>query len=335
MLRIASLFIIMAGFGFLAACGPEGKEAAEPEEAALEITIDKFVYTRRWGMPSDEAVDQGIGPTHGGVVVDGAGAIYTSADRGIYVFDADGRILRTMEAAPLQGLHAMTIVILGGEEIIYGAANNRAEVVKFKTDGEVLMRIPFPKESGVKGAFRPTGVAVTPAGHILITDGYGTNVIYEFDAEGKYLAHFGGSDADDPAKFRTPHGIAIDRRYDPARILVADREKRRLVHFAMDGSFISEVIGGLRRPCAVSILGDYVAIAELEGRVAILDGENKLMGVLGDNPNSKQWANYGVGAKDWQDALHTAPHGLSWDVNGNLYVQDWNATGRLTKWRLR
>ena len=29
--------------------------------------------------------------------------------------------------------------------------------------------------------------------------------------------------------------------------------------------------------------------------------------------------------------VFTAPHGLCFDAEGNLYVMDWNKTGRLTK----
>lgn len=32
-----------------------------------------------------------------------------------------------------------------------------------------------------------------------------------------------------------------------------------------------------------------------------------------------------------QLGIFTAPHGLSFDQAGNLYVEDWNKTGRITK----
>ena len=88
---------------------------------------------------------------------------------------------------------------------------------------------------------------------------------------------------------------------------------------------------GLRRPCSVSIHGDNVAIAELQGRVAILDKENKVISVLGDNPDKSQWANFGLPVPAWKEGIFIAPHGLSYDKEGNLYVQDWNKTGRVTK----
>ena len=73
------------------------------------------------------------------------------------------------------------------------------------------------------------------------------------------------------------------------------------------------------------------AVAELKARVTILDKTGTPVAFLGDNPNKAQWANFGVPPQDQQLGIFTAPHGLSFDKAGNLYVQDWNKTGRVTK----
>jgi DNA-binding beta-propeller fold protein YncE len=287
-----------------------------------------------WGGGANSAVSSpAIGATHGGVVVDRDGSIYISSSRGVFVFSASGELLRSLEQPKFTNIHAMALREENGVEYIYAARNAQSEAIKFTTAGELVLRIGFPTESGVKGRFKPTAITVKPDGNILIADGYGTNQIFEFDAQGQYQSHFGGQDATDVEKFNTPHGITLDDRYVPARLLVADREKRRLVHFSLAGDFIAEVITGLRRPCAVSISAEgYVAVAELEGRVAVLDPNNALVGVLGNNPNQRQWARYKIPEAAWQPGVFTAPHGLSWDHAGNLYVQDWNAVGRVTKW---
>lgn len=285
-----------------------------------------------WGVPEGKENSPDIGSTHGGIVVSKDGSIFVSSTRGIFVFNDAGERLRSIEGPEYTDIHAMLLREEDGVEYIYAARNNAAEAIKLKTDGEIVLKLPFPAESGVKGAFRPTAVTVKPNGNILIADGYGTNMVFEFDPAGKYLSAFGGRGPGDVEKFQTPHGIALDERYTPARLLIADREKRRLVHFDLDGKFIAEVITGLRRPCAVSILNGQVAIAELEGRVALLNEKNELVGVLGDNPTAKERANFGVSTDDWKIGVFTAPHGLSWDAEGNLYVQDWNVSGRVSKW---
>ena len=114
-------------------------------------------------------------------------------------------------------------------------------------------------------------------------------------------------------------------------LLVCDRENRRIQRFTLDGEFVDIPATGLRRPCAMSIVGDELAIAELEGRVTVLDENFDLVAHVGDNPDKSQWANNGVPPSAWENGVFTAPHGCCLDKDGNLYVSDWNATGRLSK----
>jgi hypothetical protein len=44
-----------------------------------------------------------------------------------------------------------------------------------------------------------------------------------------------------------------------------------------------------------------------------------------------QWANNPVPPTDWRDGIFTAPHGVSYDAAGNLYVMDWNKSGRISR----
>ena len=52
---------------------------------------------------------------------------------------------------------------------------------------------------------------------------------------------------------------------------MCDRENRRIVRFDLEGQFVDTLATGLRRPCSVAFQGDHLAVAELEGRVTILD----------------------------------------------------------------
>ena len=75
----------------------------------------------------------------------------------------------------------------------------------------------------------------------------------------------------------------------------------------------------------------FLAVAELEARVTILDKSGTPVAFLGDNPDGKQWANFEVKPEDQHVGIFTAPHGITFATNGDLYVQDWNVTGRVTK----
>ena len=101
-------------------------------------------------------------------------------------------------------------------------------------------------------------------------------------------------------KFNTCHGIALDTRGEKPLLLICDRANHRLQHFDLDGNFVAVItVDPGHLPCAVSFHGKNVAVAELDGRVAIIDGTNKVVSVLGENPNPKQRGNFGVPPADW------------------------------------
>jgi len=214
--------------------------------------------------------------------------------------------------------------------------------VKLSLDGKVEWEITKPTQSGFydqpadpkkkPANFAPTGVDVGPDGRIYVADGYGASVVHVFDKDRKYLKTIGtGPKGGGETGFWTSHGISVDKRFSPARLLVADRENKRLVHLDLDGKWLGVVASDLRRPCAMSFHGDVVAVAELQGRVVILDKSGKIVSTLGDNPDQKQWAAFKLEPAHWKDGIFIAPHGLTFDKDGNLFVQDWNFAGRFTK----
>lgn len=288
-----------------------------------------------WGVLPD---GEKIGPTHGGVVIGPDGRVYVSTDseKSVLVWEEDGTFVKTI-APECQGFHAMAIRQEEGKAVIYGAQLKASppRICKIDTDGKLLLEIPNAATAEVPGSWKGlTAVTVAPDGSIFAGMGYGSQMMHKFDAAGKLLKSFGGPGKED-GQFRTCHGMAIDERFGDVRLLVADRENRRLCHLTLEGEWIGVHATHLRRPCTISILGDHVAVAELEARVTILDKNGAPISFLGDNPNRKQWANFKVAKADQSLGIFTAPHGLSFAPNGDLYVQDWNETGRVTKLKKR
>lgn len=286
-----------------------------------------------WGLRPDGS--SALGPTHGAVVVDKAGNVYTSADKGVVVFSPDGKVIRSYLGKDYSRIHDMEIRQEPDGEFIYAARNANAEGIKFDAhSGKIVLKLTFPQESGLKlGRFNPTAIAVAANGDIFLSDGYASNHIFKYDKTGKYLMHF-GTKGNGLQQFNTAHGMTLDTRYEPARLLVCDRNHRpkgRLLHYSLDGKFIGEVVTGLGMPTSVAVQGDYVSVPDLHGRVVILDKTNTIIAVLGHNPDRKKGASYGIRQAQWVEGVFSGTHGSYWDNDGNLYVQDWNISGRIIK----
>ena len=308
-------------------------QAGDVAPVRMGSGIMTFDTVPGWGLGEDgKSV---IGSTHGGVVVEKAGNIYTSANGGVFVFSPKGKLLRSYTTVEYWSMHDIEIHEEDGVEYIYGARNKHREGLKFRaSDGEIVLHLPFPKESGLNPTkFNPTAITVGPDGDIYLSDGYASNHIFRFDKNGKYKTHFGVK-GNGMKEFNTAHGMTIDNRYDPPRLLICDRNhqpKGRLVHYDLDGNFIEEVVTGLGMPTSVNIQGDYVSVPDLHGRVVILNKDNVIMSVLGFNADPKLGRNYNVKQEKWQEGIFSGTHGSSWDNEGNLYVQDWNVDGRIVK----
>lgn len=286
-----------------------------------------------WGLRPDG--NSALGPTHGGVVVDKDGNVYVSANKGVVVFSPDGKVIQEYLGAEYSNIHDMEIRAEEDGEYIYGARNNNAEGIKFNAhSGKIVLKLPFPEESGLKlKRFNPTAITVAPNGDIFLADGYASNHIFKFDKTGKYVMHFGAK-GNDLKQFNTAHGMTLDTRYEPARLLVCDRNhqpKGRLLHYDLEGNFIAEVVTGLGMPTSAAVQGDYVAVPDLHGRLVILDKSNTIMAVLGHNADPKKRGSFNVPQAQWVEGVFSGTHGSYWDADGNLYVQDWNVSGRIIK----
>lgn len=279
-----------------------------------------------------------FGGTHGGITQDQKGRVYVSTQSrtGVLVYGPDGVLLKTI-ANGYPEIHSMVYVVENSDEYLYatvqkGTPNENWLFVKMRTDGTVLQKITAPPEAGFEAPneWRLTAAVPGPDGSIFIANGYGDSRMFQFDSKGQYKASFAGLGSSD-GLVNCCHGLAVDTRYEQPLLLVCDRENRRLCHFDFDRKFVRTVSQHLRRPCQVSFYHDYAVVSELEGRVTILDKNNTPIAFLGDNPHREEWAKYELRPDSILPAFFSAAHGCSIDQNADIYISDWNQTGRLTK----
>ena len=284
-----------------------------------------------------------IGPMHGDIAVSAAGEVYVSVETegmGVQVFSPDGQYLRSLENSP-SDLHGFVIRDLGDGEYIYGVSLRGQRIVKMTLAGDIVLDIPgdaIPRKFWTENQFSDgvslllSGVDVAPNGDLYVTDGYSSNYVHRFDAEGNYMETFGGKAA--PYGFNILHKLAMDTRFDPVRIIATDRLNNRVVHLGLDGEFLGVVNDELKLPAAVTILGDNVIVAELEGRITILDKAGRVVAHVGTNTDEGIGTNR-MPPEQWRTGYVVAPHGVATNAEGDLFVAEFSTFGRVHKFELR
>jgi hypothetical protein len=286
---------------------------------------------------------QTLGAMHGDIAVSRAGEVYVSvetAGMGVQVFSPDGRYLRSLDKAPTD-LHGFVIRDAGDGEHLYGVSLRGQKLVKMTLGGELVLEIgrdAIPREHWTPNRFSTelgvllSGIDVAPNGELYVTDGYSSDYVHRFDANGKYLETFGGKAT--PYGFNILDKIAIDTRFTPVRILATDRLNNRVVHLSLDGDFLGVVNDDLELPAALAIDGDNVVVGELNGRVTILDKTGKVVKHLGTNTDEGIGTNR-VPPERWRTGYVIAAHGVATNAEGDVFVAEFSTFGRVHKFDRR
>jgi hypothetical protein len=319
---------------------------------------------------------------HSGLVATDRGELVGFHAGQLVVFGSDGAVVRTVECDLTEG-HGLTLVREDGQESLWicdpgfqfsrsrdegdeglaamfgkGLRQVRRDprVVKVTLEGRVVMELPIPRldsrfSAGASGTYCPCGTAVNEArfggtGDIWVADGYGSSLVHRFDHEGRHLSVLSGEEG--AGRFNCPHAVYIDRRPSkPAELYVADRGNRRVQVYDLDGGF-QRAFGDevLNSPSGFAQWGDWLVVAELFGRVAVLDADDVLVGWIGADPDCH--AEQGWPARPgWPNAISddgfaqaptlsdagrfNSPHSLAVDADGNLFVSEWVIGGRYSK----
>lgn len=302
-----------------------------------------FEMRHDWGeLPARIA----YGNTHG-VCVDAQGHVYvhhtvnasSQSDDTVVVFDSRGRFVRSWGGEFRGGAHGLAIRREGSEEFLYFCDTRRAVVAKYSLRGERVWEIGYPEESpayqpsadGKRPRYSPTNLAISSNGDLYVADGYGSSFINVYDAQARWKFSFGGKGRE-AGRLDCPHGIAIDRRAGEERLLVADRTNRRLQYFTLDGrhlGFAGE--GSLKLPCHFDFRGSVVLVPDLEARVTLLDGKDRVLAHLGEDP-SGTWGELRKQPRErFPAGRFICPHAACFDSEGNIFVVEWVEAGRVTK----
>jgi DNA-binding beta-propeller fold protein YncE len=172
-----------------------------------------------------------------GVAVDAQDRVFlfTRSPQPVQVYDANGKFLRTWGQDILKNAHHIKIDHEGN---VWVADIGTHVVQKYTPEGKLLLTLGTLGVLGRDKAHfnRPTDMAITPAGDIFVSDGYGNSRVVHFDKDGKYVKEWGELGTK-PGQFSTPHAIALDSK---GRLYVADRNNARIQVFDQSGKFLNE-----------------------------------------------------------------------------------------------
>jgi hypothetical protein len=131
-----------------------------------------------------------------------------------------------------------------------------------------------------------------------------------------------------------PHGNWIDMRdaNNPV-LLVADRGNQRIVRYGLDDKPI-EVLEGRGQFCHFQEHKDLIVVPDLGSKVHILKGKQLVSTFGGPQEGGKPNPNRTTQNRaDFVPGQFVAPHGATFDKDGNIFVAEWVEIGRVTKLR--
>jgi hypothetical protein len=125
----------------------------------------------------------------------------------------------------------------------------------------------------------------------------------------------------------------MDTRGAGPILVVADRRNNRLQRFTLDGTHI-DFVPGFKLPCHFDEQKGAVVIPDLQGRVTLMDRDNKIIEHLGDS-NATTGSNplRNQPRDNFIPGQFICPHGACFDHEGNIFVVEWVEVGRVTKLR--
>ena len=262
--------------------------------------------------------------------------VFNRGEHPVMVFSPEGAFLFSWGEGVFARPHGLFI---GPDDAVYCTDDLDHTVRKFTPEGRLLLTLGAsgqPSDTGATSVdYRtilrvgppfhyPTNLALSPAGEMYVSDGYGNARVHKFSSDGRLLFSW-GEPGSGPGQFLVPHGVAVDRH---GTVYVADRENSRIQLFTSEGRFLSEWTD-VARPCQVFIDGEEnVYVAELGFRAGMWPGT---AAPAPDAPggrvsifdrNGQLRARWGGGENPCAPGDFFAPHGIWCDSRGDIYVAE-------------
>lgn len=271
------------------------------------------------------------------MVLDSRGRLVCSSvarKHDVLVYNKDGKLIDAWHHQ-LPEPHGFSKAGEGSDQTFWITDVTNGRVVNLDLDGRIIRELSQPTEHLEEGAqYKPTETTIANNGDIYVSDGYGSNKIFHYDAKGQLKNVFGGNE-----HFDCSHGITIDERTATPTLLITSRGANNFQRWTLDGRHLStRELPGLSI-CRPVIDGEHTYFAVIvtkswwayDGMVAVLDKDLNVVSLPGGSAPTDQG--------DFTDVVYDNrtflnPHDVCLDEDKNLYIPQW-FSGRTYPIRLR
>lgn len=229
MARLLFAFFAVALLWFPAAMSAADAPAPVLDETVTEYDVDpswpkRPEHVKPFGWVSGLAID-----AHNNVW------LFNKGPDPIQVYTTSGEFVRTWGQDQFKEPHQLRIDHEGN---VWLADFGLHVVRKYSPDGKMLAELGTIDQPGEDTTHfnRPTDMAITPAGDVFITDGYGNRRVVHYDKTGKFVKAWGKLGTD-PGNFVLPHAIVVDAK---GTLYVADRNSGRIELFDQSGKLLDQ-----------------------------------------------------------------------------------------------
>jgi DNA-binding beta-propeller fold protein YncE len=295
----------------------------------------QYIVDAEWGKL--DAAAYPVGDCHE-MVIDSANRLYllnNNTQNNVLVYDLDGNLLDSW-GTTYPGAHGLSLGSENGTEFLLIADHARHQIIKTTLEGEELMIMDYPVETGCYNSaedFLPTETVVAPNGDIYVTDGYGLQYVIQYSSKGEYIRHWGGRGSGN-SNFNCAHGVVVDTRQSgEPTLLITSRNENAFKRFTLQGDYLETIHLPGSFVCRPRIKGKYLYAAVFRsihnmnlnsGYITILDASNHVVSTPGGTAPVYMSGKL-LPQQHQEERVFMHPHDVAVDNNGNIYVCQWKA----------
>ncbi len=264
----------------------------------------------------------------------------------VLVYEPNGKLVDHW-TLNLAGAHGLSLQREGERETLW-ITQTRGRVIQTSLEGELIRELPTTRKlSGKKPhPSNPTEMTIASDGSLYVIDGYGTQSIFHYSAEGKFLKKFGGKSTQpiSKGKFLQAHGIALDERGKEPLLVCTGRIRNEFCWFDLEGNYVKTIYlpgAFMSRPvirgnelysgvCFGFKAHDY-RMWQGRGFIIILDQHDRVISAPGAAAPAYEGENMLPLMKN-DDSFHNV-HDVCVDQEGDLYACQWNS-GKVPPYKL-